>query len=325
MSLSVVMPIGIYSAQTGMVQAQRTFEKAAESIASGIKQDINPADIYVATGLDTSLRSSQKALENAQTGYNFTSVADNALGSVTQNLQRIRELSIQAANGVYSDSQRAAMQAEIDMNVEQIKQTLNQAEFNGKPTINAVTPENPEAASVVDFMVNPDNSSVITYDPNITLDSMNFDVSSSQAAAANLDKLTPSDTTTVDVAGLGDKCRAAMDDDLNSPIVISHLFEAAKAINSIHAGTAKINASDLAELKSVFHSYAFDILGLREEEQEAAASGGEAFEGAVNLLLQLRQEAKANKDWATADKIRNRLSGLGFTLKDTKDGTEWRL
>ena len=116
-----------------------------------------------------------------------------------------------------------------------------------------------------------------------------------------------------------------MDDDLNSPIVISHLFEAAKAINSIHAGTAKINASDLAELKSVFHSYAFDILGLREEEQEAAASGGEAFEGAVNLLLQLRQEAKANKDWATADKIRNRLSELGFTLKDTKDGTEWRL
>ena len=171
MSLSVVMPIGIYSAQTGMVQAQRTFEKAAESIASG------------------SLRSSQKALENAQTGYNFTSVADNALGSVTQNLQRIRELSIQAANGVYSDSQRAAMQAEIDMNVEQIKQTLNQAEFNGKPTINAVTPENPEAASVVDFMVNPDNSSVITYDPNITLDSMNFDVSSSQAAAANLDSI----------------------------------------------------------------------------------------------------------------------------------------
>ena len=189
MSLSVVMPIGIYSAQTGMVQAQRTFEKAAESIASGIKQDINPADIYVATGLDTSIRSSQKALENAQTGYNFTSVADNALGSVTQNLQKIRELSIQAANGVYSDSQRAAMQAEIDQNVEQIKQTINQATFNGKPTINAVTPENPGTASVVDFMVNPDNSSVITYDPNITLDSMNFDVSSSEAAAANLDSI----------------------------------------------------------------------------------------------------------------------------------------
>ena len=183
------MPIGIYSAQTGMVQAQRTFEKAAESIASGIKQDINPADIYVATGLDTSIRAAQKAMENAQTGYNFTSIADNALGSVTQNLQRIRELSMQAANGVYSDSQRAVMQEEINQNVEQIKQTLNQATFNGKPTINAVTPENPDAVAAVDFMVNPANSSAITYDPNITLDSLNFDVSTSESAAASLDSI----------------------------------------------------------------------------------------------------------------------------------------
>ncbi len=144
-------------------------------------------------------------------------------------------------------------------------------------------------------------------------------------AARLLDKLVPSDTTTADVAGFGDKCRAAMDDDLNSPVVIAHLFDAAKAINSIHAGTAAITAADLDELKSVFRTYAFDLLGLRDETAGAATGDNSAFEGAVDMLLRLRQDAKANKDWATADKIRDGLSALGFTLKDTKDGTEWRL
>lgn len=192
-SLSVVMPIGIYSsAQTGMVEAQRTFANAAESIASGIKSYINPADLYVATGLDTTMRSAHKAMENAQSGLNFTAVADSALSNVTQNLQRIRELSIQASNGVYSDSQRAAMQAEIDQNVEQIRQTFAQATFNGKPTINAVTPDNPNPAPVVDFMVDPSNSSSISYDPNVALDAMNFDVSTvdgAQAALAQVDTM----------------------------------------------------------------------------------------------------------------------------------------
>ena len=157
MSLSVVMPIGIYSAQTGMVQAQRTFEKAAESIASGINSYVNPADKYVATGLDTTIRSAKKAIENAQTGYNFTAVADSALGNVSESLQRIRELSIQASNGIYSDSQRAVIQQEIDQNVEQIKQTLG-----------------------------TDSTSIISYDPNMALDSLNFDVSTPEAAAASL-------------------------------------------------------------------------------------------------------------------------------------------
>ena len=180
------MPIGIYSAQTGMVQAQRTFEKAAESIASGINSYVNPADKYVATGLDTTIRSAKKAIENAQTGYNFTAVADSALGNVSESLQRIRELSIQASNGIYSDSQRAVIQQEIDQNVEQIKQTLGQSTFNGKPTINAVTPENPNPAPVTDFMVGTDSTSIISYDPNIALDSLNFDVSTPEAAAASL-------------------------------------------------------------------------------------------------------------------------------------------
>ncbi len=169
-----------------MLQAQKTFEKAAQSIASGLSSYVNPADMYVATGLDTTIRSSKQAINAAQMGYNFTSVADSALGSISENLQRIRELSIQASNGIYSESQVSAMQAEIDQNVEQMKQTLSQANFNGKPTINAVTPENPNAAPTVDFMVGTGSTDMITYDPNVVLGSMSFDVSSPDAAAATL-------------------------------------------------------------------------------------------------------------------------------------------
>lgn len=189
MSLSVVMPIGIYSAQTGLVEAQKSFDKAAESIASGISSYVNPADTYVASGLDTSIRSSKKAIENAQTGYNFTATADSSLGNITENLQRIRELSIQASNGVYSDSQRAVMQAEINQNVEQIKQTFANSTFNGKPVLNAVTPDSPSPAPAVDFMVGSDSSSVITYDPNIAMDSLNFDVSTPENAQAVLSQV----------------------------------------------------------------------------------------------------------------------------------------
>ena len=182
MSLSMVMPIGIYSAQTGMTQAQKTFEKAAQAIASGISARVNPADMYVASGLDSTIRSAHKAIENAQNGYNFVAQADSSLASVTGNFNRIKELSVQAANGIYTDSQRSAIQAEINQNVEQIKQTFANSTFNGKQTLNIVTSENPSISPTMDFMVSPDTSSSISYDPNMTMDSLNFDVSTPEAA-----------------------------------------------------------------------------------------------------------------------------------------------
>ena len=144
-------------------------------------------------------------------------------------------------------------------------------------------------------------------------------------AATLLARLTPADKTTADVAGLADRCRAAMDDDLNTPMVISHLFEAAKAINSIHDGKATITAADLEELKDTFHTYASDILGLHDETAQAADADDTPLRRAVDLLLDLRSEAKARKDWTTADSIRDRLTQLGFTIKDTKDGAQWHL
>ncbi|MCQ2228242.1 MAG: cysteine--tRNA ligase [Bacteroidales bacterium] len=136
-------------------------------------------------------------------------------------------------------------------------------------------------------------------------------------------KLQPSKETTVDVAGLRDKCEDAMCDDLNTPIVISYLFDASKAINTVSDGKGTISEADLNELKDVFKTFVVDILGIQMEE--AGGASNEAYKKAVDLLLSIRQQAKQNKDWATSDKIRNEMAALGFNVKDTKDGFEWSI
>ena len=136
-------------------------------------------------------------------------------------------------------------------------------------------------------------------------------------AYGHLKKIQPAATSSVEVKDLRTKCYEAMNDDLNSPIVISHLFDAARAINAAKDGKATLSAADLQELKETFHLFLIEILGMKDE----AAAGGnsyEAFGKAVDLLLAIRQQAKANKDWATSDKIRNELTALGFKIKDTK-------
>ncbi|NDV67100.1 cysteine--tRNA ligase [Bacteroides sp. 224] len=143
-------------------------------------------------------------------------------------------------------------------------------------------------------------------------------------AAGNLDKITPSATSDVDINTLREKCYEAMNDDLNTPIVISYLFEGAKIINNILAGNSQISADDLKVLKELFHLFMFDLLGIKEEI--GSSDGREAVYGkVVDMLLEQRIKAKADKDWATADKIRNELTALGFEVKDTKDGFEWKL
>jgi cysteinyl-tRNA synthetase len=140
---------------------------------------------------------------------------------------------------------------------------------------------------------------------------------------ARLQKLSSAATSTVETAGLRAKCEEAMNDDLNTPIVISYLFEALKAINLVHDGKATISAADLEELQSVFKLFVEDLLGLKVET--AATGTNEAYKQAIDMLLNMRLEAKRNKDWATSDKIRNELTALGFEIKDTKDGFEWKL
>ncbi|HQC04905.1 MAG TPA: cysteine--tRNA ligase [Paludibacteraceae bacterium] len=137
-----------------------------------------------------------------------------------------------------------------------------------------------------------------------------------------LQKIQANTTSTVEINDLRNKCEAAMCDDLNTPIVISHLFDASKAINTVHDGKGTLSAADLAELKEVFHLFIEDILGLRTEVE---STSNDAYKKAIDLLLNIRMQAKQNKDWATSDKIRNELTALGFTIKDTKDGFEWSL
>ncbi len=143
-------------------------------------------------------------------------------------------------------------------------------------------------------------------------------------AFARLNKIAAASTSTVDTKGLRERCFEAMNDDLNSPIAISYLFDASKNINLISDGKATINEEDLKELRDVFDLFMVEILGLGLDEKSAQTTG-EGYKGAIDLLLNMRMEAKANKDWATSDKIRNELTALGFEIKDTKEGFEWKL
>ena len=142
-----------------------------------------------------------------------------------------------------------------------------------------------------------------------------------------LDTLKPSESGDVadEIARIADACREALDDDLNTPIVIAHLFEAVSLVNKIHDGAARATEADIEALKALFKDFMTDILGLVDEQQGGAGVNMEPYRGAVDLLLQVRGEAKATKDWATSDLIRDRMAQLGFAVKDTRDGAEWSI
>ena len=145
-----------------------------------------------------------------------------------------------------------------------------------------------------------------------------------------LKSIQPTNEGTVDMAFVEDlrqKCYEALNDDFNTPIVISHLFDATRVINQIIDKKATITAAVLDELTKVFELFAFDILGLKASAngQNGGAAREEAFGKVVDMLLEQRMKAKANKDWATSDMIRDQLTALGFEVKDTKDGFTWKL
>jgi cysteinyl-tRNA synthetase len=144
-------------------------------------------------------------------------------------------------------------------------------------------------------------------------------------AYKNLDRLEAKATeSTVNIPDLIQKSFEAMNDDLNTPIVISYLFEAARIINSSLAGQITLTKGNIENLKQFFDLFLFGLLGIKDELKDGNASY-DSFAKAVDMLLQMRMQAKQNKDWATSDKIRDELTSLGFEIKDTKDGFEWKL
>lgn len=141
-------------------------------------------------------------------------------------------------------------------------------------------------------------------------------------AIVTLDKLTPSAASSVDISEMEARCFSAMDDDLNSPVLISILFDYVRLINQIYDGQQQISEVDLAELRRVMHLFVFDVLGLRNDLTE---DNSQLLSSVINLVLDMRTDAKASKDWATSDKIRDGLTALGVKVKDRKDGTDWEL
>ncbi|MEG1540229.1 MAG: cysteine--tRNA ligase [Muribaculaceae bacterium] len=140
-----------------------------------------------------------------------------------------------------------------------------------------------------------------------------------------LNELNASETSSVEVGEIKARCYEAMNDDLNTPIVIAHLFDACRIINQVKDGNATITQIEIDNLKDVFKIFLTEIMGIRTEMSAAGDANIKPFEDAVDLLLDIRNEAKAKKDWATSDLIRDRLAAIGFDIKDTKDGFEWKL
>jgi len=144
-------------------------------------------------------------------------------------------------------------------------------------------------------------------------------------AMALLENLKTAATSTIDVEKLKSDCYEALNDDLNSPILIAHLFDGAKMINSINDGNSTITPADLLKLQQLYSDMVEAVLGIQTSAGAGDSANNELFGKMVELLLTLRQEAKAKKDWATSDQIRDRLTALGFEIKDTKEGADWKL
>jgi cysteinyl-tRNA synthetase len=138
-----------------------------------------------------------------------------------------------------------------------------------------------------------------------------------------LSMVEPSKESSEDIASLKAKCYEAMNDDFNSPVLIAHLFEASRIINSAFDKKLKVTEADIEMLKAIYKDFVFDVLGLKEEE-----SGGRlnnAMQNVMDIVLELRAKAKRERDFALSDQIRDRLIAAGVQVKDTKEGSTWKL
>ena len=138
-----------------------------------------------------------------------------------------------------------------------------------------------------------------------------------------LEKLTTSSSSTLDISTWKKSCYEAMNDDFNTPILIANLFEGIRFVNLINDRKETIAENDLDELKATLKGFIFDVLGITDEQTTNDQS--EKLEGVVNLMIQMRNEARANKDFALSDQIRDQLLAVGIQLKDGKDGTSFSL
>ena len=139
-------------------------------------------------------------------------------------------------------------------------------------------------------------------------------------AIKTLNEISPKENSNIDVSSFPNKCDDAMNDDLNTPIVLSHLFDLVKVINSCKEGKHDLSANDIDLLKNLLNKYVIEIFGLQSILKENNSTDINTL---MSFVLDLRNQLKENKDWATADKIRDGLNDINIEIKDTKDGSTW--
>ena len=141
-------------------------------------------------------------------------------------------------------------------------------------------------------------------------------------AYETLQKLKSSEKSSIDISSFEKKCYDAINDDFNTPILISHLFEAVKIINSVKDGKEYLSKKDTENFTVLFQTFLIDILGLRPNKKE---TDGKFLNEIMEVLLKLRKNAKENKDWTTADLIRDELNKINVKINDSLDGSSWEL
>jgi cysteinyl-tRNA synthetase len=142
-------------------------------------------------------------------------------------------------------------------------------------------------------------------------------------AVKTLETLKTGASSTSNIGELKKKCYDAMNDDFNSPVLIAHLFDGVRIINSVNDGKESISTDDLKTLKEFMHAFIFDVLGLKSEQASNANDG--VLGNVMEIILNMRQEIKSKKDFAAADKLRDDLKKNNITVKDTKDGAVWAI
>lgn len=140
------------------------------------------------------------------------------------------------------------------------------------------------------------------------------------AAIETLEEIKPSATTSFNVDALISKTNESMNDDFNTPLTIANLFDGVKIINTIKSEKATINAEDLEKLKALYYNFIFDIFGLQKESSDAK---NDYLDDIMNVIMNIRNEAKIAKNWALSDLIRDELKNLNITIQDSKDGSNW--
>jgi cysteinyl-tRNA synthetase len=138
-----------------------------------------------------------------------------------------------------------------------------------------------------------------------------------------LHQLKPSEKSTANIATIADACSQAMNDDFNSPVAIAHLFDAVRIINAVYDGKEQLTSESIDLLKTVFASYVSDIFGLAEGTDARHHREADTIDGLMDIMLDIRQQARAQKNWAASDNIRQALEKIRIRVKDGKEGASW--